>query len=303
MKNKLSKLLKFIAIIFTCLLTIGCIWILTSDDKPTYADAGFDVSYDGGGFYGGYDSDYSGDYGGDYSGGSGSRRTLTSEEIVISVVTILGIAVLTITIYLIFKLIAESIKSAQYKRANMKIENIIKPYIPDFDVNEFLKEQYENYCKIQTAWMEFKLEDVKELLTDELYTMWSSQLKTLEARGEQNIIGGFDCVSCKLKEANVENGQITVTADYVIKAYDFIAKKGATKVNYTIVRGNRRINEIEYIIKFRFSADHMNKVDKCPSCGHQIENNTSSICPFCRSQLFVKHKKWVLTEKTVIKQK
>ena len=45
----MKKVLKFIAIIFTCLLAIGCICVLTSDDRPTYADAGFSTSHSSGG--------------------------------------------------------------------------------------------------------------------------------------------------------------------------------------------------------------------------------------------------------------
>ena len=57
--------------------------------------------------------------------------------------------------------------------------------------------------------------------------------------------------------------------------------------------------------KCRFSMDYKpeninidwHKIDKCPSCGNQITNNTSTVCPYCRTQLFVEPKNWVLTEK------
>ena len=61
--------------------------------------------------------------------------------------------------------------------------------------------------------------------------------------------------------------------------------------------------EINNVMKYRVSVDHMNQIDKCPSCGNVITNNTSNVCPFCRSTLFVEHKKWVLTEMTCIGQK
>ena len=98
---------------------------------------------------------------------------------------------------------------------------------------------------------------------------------------------------------SIENGNLTATTDYVIKARDYMVKRDTQK----LIRGHKRIMEIHYIMKFRISAEHMNQIDKCPSCGNTITNNTSSVCPFCRSKLFVEHKKWVLTEKTCIGQK
>jgi endogenous inhibitor of DNA gyrase (YacG/DUF329 family) len=144
------------------------------------------------------------------------------------------------------------------------------------------------------------MEDAKELISDELYTMWCSQLETLRLKGEQNIMGQFELESAYLTDASMQNGNLTVATDYVIKTYDYIADVNTKR----LIRGNNRQRmRIHYDMRFRLSLDHMDQIDKCPSCGNVITNNTSNICPFCRSQLFVKHKKWVLTEKTVIKQK
>ncbi len=310
MKNKLKKIIKFIAIIFTCLLAVGCIWFLTSDDKPTYADAGFSTSHSSGGSSHSSSSHSSSSSSHRSSSSSSSSRSSRSSSSGDHVVGIVVFIVFT-TIFIII-IVAASAASKQYaqqftvapdpNRLRMydeKAEKFIKQYLPNFDKMRFLNDQYNNYCRIQVDWMNFTMEDAKELISDELYTMWCSQLETLRLKGEQNIMGQFELESAYLTDASMQNGNLTVATDYVIKTYDYIANYNTKK----LVRGNNKQRmRIHYDMRFRLSLDHMNKIDKCPSCGNQITNNTSNVCPYCRSQLFVEPKNWVLTEKTCIHQ-
>ena len=300
----MKKVLKLIAIIFMCLLTIGCIWILTSDDKPTYADAGFSTSHSSGGSsFSSSSSSHSSSSSSSSSSYSGSSTKGGGRVGVI--VFIIGLAMF-ISLFM-----TAASKSKQYyqsftisdpNRLRMyqdNAERIIRQYLPNFNTQEFLNNQYNNYCRIQVDWMNFTMEDAKELISDELYTMWCAQLDTLRLKGEQNIMGSFELESAYITEASVQNGNLTVVTDYVIKTYDYIADVNTKR----LIRGNNRQRmRIHYDMRFRLSLDHMNKIDKCPSCGNVITNNTSNICPYCRSQLFVEPKNWVLTEKTCINQ-
>ncbi len=191
----------------------------------------------------------------------------------------------------------KNIEEVRQKDANA--ERFIRQYLPNFNKLQFLNDQYNNYCRMQVDWMNFNMPDMKELITDELYTMWSAQLETLKLKGEQNIMGTFELESAYLTDATLQNGNLTVSVYYVIKTYDYIADFNTKR----LVRGNNRERiRYDYLMKFRISLDHMNNIDKCPSCGNVITNNTSNICPFCRSQLFVEPKNWVLTEKTCLHQ-
>ena len=53
--------------------------------------------------------------------------------------------------------------------------------------------------------MNFKLDDVKDVITDEIYNMYDSQLSTLEVKGEKNIMKDFKLVKSYLKDVNVQN--------------------------------------------------------------------------------------------------
>ena len=313
--DKIIKIFRIAAVIMTFVIATFCFFNITNE-QPTYANAGFSSSHSSGGSHSSshsssshsssssssHRSSSSSSKSSKSSGSSGTGRKLEPHEWAIVLGLTFAVILFPFLPGIIGGIILRIINNIK-KKAKMKnskqAEELIKKYIPDFNKDKFLKEQYDNYCKIQVAWMNFKLEDVKELLTDEIYTMWCSQLDTLELKGEQNIMDSFKYVSSCLTGASVENGNLTAVTEYIIKNRDYIVKKGTNKV----IRGNKRSMEMHYVTKFRISVDHMNQIDKCPSCGNVITNNTSNVCPFCRSKLFVEHKKWVLTEQTVISQK
>ena len=292
----MKKVFKFIAIIFTCLLAIGCICVLTSDDRPTYADAGFSTSHSSGGSH---SSSHSSS-----SHSSSSHRSSGTSTGGDGVIVIAAMFIIFITVIIIASAVAkgkrpDGINPDKLRMLDLATENFIKQYLPNFNKQEFLMNQYNNYCRIQVDWMNFTMEDCKELVSDELYTMWCSQLDTLQLKGEQNIMGSFELESAYLTSASLQNGNLTVSTDYVIKTYDYIANINTKQ----LIRGNNRQRmRIHYEMKYRLSLEHMNQIDKCPSCGNVITNNTSSVCPYCRSQLFVEPKNWILTEKTCLDQ-
>lgn len=180
-----------------------------------------------------------------------------------------------------------------------KIKNRIMEYIPTFNKVNFLEECYRTYCDVQTAWMNFKLEDVKDELTDELYNMYESQLATLEVKGEQNIMKDFTLTKAFLKDVVNQNSTITITTIFEMSFYDYIIQKQTG----TVLRGSStRKMHVRYEMKFRQTLDESKKVNYCPNCGAKIEMNSSGICSYCRTKLVTENTKWVLTDKKVISQ-
>lgn len=179
------------------------------------------------------------------------------------------------------------------------LENQIKQFIPNFNRNEFLSTGYKIYCDIQEAWMNFKLEDVKDILTDELYNMYESQLATLEVKGEQNIMKGFVLKNSYLKGVQNQNNTLTITTGYVIEFYDYIADRSTGK---TIRGESKRKMRVTYEMKFRQSLDEGKKVDKCPNCGAPIKINGFGTCEYCRTKIVTENTKWALSEKRALNQ-
>lgn len=210
-----------------------------------------------------------------------------------------------IILYVIIKAAAGSSKTTYQPVRTQPINdndvvNKIKQYIPNFDKSKFIEEGYGIYLAVQDAWMNFKLEDVKNVLTDEMYNMYESQLDTLQVKGEQNIMKDFVRKNAYLKNVEVQNDNITITACYVIEFYDYIIEQSSGKV----LRGssNNKIR-ITYNMKFRKTVNAKSVLTNCPNCGAKLEEmNGAGTCKYCGSKIVYENSKWVLTDKKNIGQ-
>ena len=163
------------------------------------ADSGFDSSWDSGGSdWGGSDwggSDWGGsdwgdsDWGdsdwGDVSYSSGGRRTgIPVQYILLLVFAIVSIIIIITDAH---RPIAKK-KNAEYnilKDNKEALENLSRE-IPNFNRLEFYNYVYDNFVKVQQAWMNFDYEALRKLVTDELFNTYKSQMKTLEVKKQKN---------------------------------------------------------------------------------------------------------------------
>ena len=294
MKKIIKEFLKRALIILLAVFMITVFFSLV-DEKPTFADSGFSTSHSSGGSH---SSSHS-------SSRSSSRSSSSGSSSSGSVSTSVDIVVFTIIIFTFLMIIATTSakqKNKQIPKENIDesaVENEIKKSIPNFDKYAFLKEGFNIYCDIQKAWMNFKLEDVKDVITDELYNMYESQLATLEVKGEQNIMKDITLRRSYLRGVVKQNDNITIEAGYVIEMYDYIVDQQSGK----LVRGesNRKMR-VTYSMKFRKTLDENAKVEHCPNCGAKIEMNSSGTCEYCGSKIVADNTKWVLTEKKALNQ-
>ena len=301
MKDKIFKVLKVFFISMVMVLAVFAFFKVL-DEKPTFADSGFGTSYSGG------SSHSSSSHSSSSHSSSSSRSRSSSYGSSSSSSSGSGsIGELALVVIIVFIIVIVSAIKSRNKGGSTNItavddsavENKIKQFIPDFNKKEFLQNGYDMYVKIQNAWMDFKLDDVKDIITDEIYTMYDSQLTTLEVKGEKNIMKDFVLRNCYLTDVVKQNDTITITTNYSIEFYDYIIEEQSGKV----MRGNsnRKIRST-YEMKFRMSLDESDKVDKCPNCGAPIEMNSSGICQYCGAKLVSENTKWVLTEKKTTNQ-
>ena len=254
------------------------------------SSSGGGSSNESGSGYGGYGS--SSGSGSSYS--SGSSGEYSSSELFFSLI-IAG----AIIVYMIYRTAKENIIPNYTPTDDSKVEALIKHYIPTFDKAQFLQDGFKIYKDVQDAWMNFKLDDVKDVITDELYNMYESQLATLKVKGEQNIMKDFVLKKSFLKDVSVQNDTITINTRYIIEFYDYIANRNTGET----IRGNsERKMRVRYEMKFRQSLDQSKVVDKCPSCGAPIKINSFGTCEYCKAKIVTENTKWVLTEKKVLNQ-
>ncbi len=290
-KNIIKKILITLGILCSVILTFTVIY-----ERPTFADSGHSVSHSSS--HSSHSSSSSRRSSSSSSRSSSSRSSSSSGDPFAAMISV----IIMIAIIVIWTIIANKKqlhKIVINKNNEDEIENKIKKSIPNFNKQEFLKQGYSIYYDIQMAWMDFKLEDIKDKVTDEIYTMYESQLATLEVKGEQNIMKDIQLKQSCLKDVTNQNGTITIKTNYVIEMYDYIADVNTKK----LIRGeNKKKIRILYEMSFRKTLNENEKITHCPNCGAKVEMNSTGTCEYCGSKLVSENTKWVLTEKKVIEQ-
>ncbi|MBR3133462.1 MAG: TIM44-like domain-containing protein [Clostridia bacterium] len=301
MNRKILVEIIFSLVLFCCILFLRDYRV---NAEYTIADSGFDSSYDSGGSSWSSSSSSSSSSSwsssrSDYGSSSGSSYSGESDpvSVIIMFAFIIGIIIFAIKSNGGYQIptrpLHDNINEAE-------VERKIKQYIPDFDKAKFLRDGFNTYLAVQSAWMNFKLEDVRNQITDELFNMYQSQLDTLEVKGEQNIMKDFKLNKSYLKGVNVQNDNIAINAGFVVEFYDYIIEQSSGKV----LRGSDKNKiRITYDMKFRKTLNQDKVALKCPNCGADMKHiNGYGVCEYCRTKIVTENQEWVLTDKKSINQ-
>ena len=272
------------------------------------ADSGWDSSYDfGGSDWGSSDwgsSDWgSSSYDFDWGSSSSSSHYYSSGD----GGDLFGVLIGFIIIVVIFSIVIAGERkrlgktygtsiSQEYNDKHLIALKMMKTYIPDFNHEEFAKQAEEIFVKVQLAWMDFDYDALKDLLTDELYNTYKSQLKALSLKKQRNIMSDFEPINFLLTAVEKTNEDFTLKGAYRVAFYDFVVD-----ANNNVVRGTKeRKIEMVYELTFVGSLDAIN--NKCPHCGAPLSEAASNKCAYCNSIVVSKTHKLVLSKKQAIKQ-
>ena len=151
---------------------------------------------------------------------------------------------------------------------------------------------------IQNYWMEFDYDNLKKLLTDELYNTYNMELETLKLKNQKNVMSGFELLSINLTDLKKENNQFIATVMLNVRFKDYIVDSSDK-----VIRGkeNTKINNV-YLLTFVKSVDE-NKNNICPKCGAEVSGNTTGICNYCGSKIVFNEFDWVMSKKQKISQR
>lgn len=286
--NKLKKVTIYLILFLTLVVGANTIKITKVD-----ADSGFDSSYDSGGSsWGGssdsWDSSSSWDSS-DSSSGSGKPASLTSLMIVV---------VLFIVVFVIENEISKrkTEKKQIIKSKDMDLD-LISKIDPNLNLYELKNEAFNIYKDVQEAWMNLDDGKIRTLTTDELYNMYSMQLDTLRVKNEKNIMKEINLVTASLTNLKIENNIETATVIMTVNCYDYIVDS-----QNKVVRGNDK-NKIEITYELTYIKSVGEKVNKCPNCGAEINDDNSTTCEYCRAIITRNTSKWVLSKKQSLNQR
>ena len=131
--------------------------------------------------------------------------------------------------------------------------------------------------------MNFDTNTIKDLTTNELYSMYLTQLETLELKGQKNIINEIDLEESKIIGIKNEKKVYSIAVYLRVNCYDYLID---SKTKRTL-RGKNSNKEIK----------------NCPNCGTQIKADISSHkCPYCDSLIVLVPQKYVMNNIRCIAQ-
>ena len=235
--------------IIICCIGIIMISYAIATTPPTHADSGYDTDYDID-----YNIDHSNSY--DDSTSDGSTREIT-------VPLILFMWVLTIAIYMI--------KTGNHHYGDSK----------------FISERFDDFCKIQDAWMNFDYNTLRKYVTDELYNQYEMQLEILKENNEKNIMENYRLIHGEIRDIYETSNKIIAQIEMEIIFFDYIEK------DREIIRGTdtRKVDNV-YILEYVYQIE---EEKKCPSCGGKLKKQSK--CPYCGCQIITGTGSWLLSKK------
>lgn len=168
----------------------------------------------------------------------------------------------------------------------------------NLNLEEFKTTAFNIYKDIQIAWMNFDLDSIKNLISDEIYNMYTMQLDTLKIKGQQNIMSDIELHEFYITNITFENNVETIETIMTVECYDYIVDN-----NKKVIRGNKN-NKMIYTYNITFTKYTIDKVIKyCPNCGAEIDINSTGKCDYCASTIINKEAKWVMTKKQMLNQR
>lgn len=291
---------KYLSIFAKVVLAISLMFSLcfTLNTNRSHADAGYHSSYSGGSSSS--HSSYSSSSSSRSRSSSSSHYSSSGSSSSSSGGAFAGVVVWIIIIVIIIIISTRKGTSVSEPKLQSNAAAIakLKEIIPGFDDKKFLQDGYKIFLDVEDAWMNFELDKVKDVITDEMFNMYESQLSSMEIKGEQNIMNGFNLKDCAITNVVDQNDNIEVTTKYIIEFYDYIIEKESGKV----LRGSK-VNKLKMYYDFTFVMKNTDeKIDHCPNCGAPVEVNASGVCPYCNSKIVGENTSWVMSKKVCTRQ-
>lgn len=286
--------------------------------SPAWGRAGGGEHFGGGGGGGGGFSGGGGGFsgsGGGFSGGYhpgihyGSRPGSSGTETPVSPLLLIIIAIIVLIV------ISNAMQAARQQhiggtvRRNRQRQNeqvrqqalqAIKTRDPSFDLNAFLERVETAFLKIQSAWSEQDLTQVRSFISDGVHERFSLQIDMMKATGQRNVMADVRIIS-REDAALFSSGQFdSIHVRFIASATDYQAD----------LKSGRKINGTEHTGEFaEYWSFHRRSGTKsppragaiegnCPRCGSPLQIVDRAVCSACGAQVNSGEYDWVLAEIT-----
>lgn len=161
---------------------------------------------------------------------------------------------------------------------------------------EFYKKLFNIYKDVQISWMNFDYDKMKNLVSDEMFNMYHSQLQTLELSNQKKIMKKIKYNSCELLSLEENEEALNIKVKLNVRCYDYIVN---SKTNDLIKGYKDKYWFYEYEIEF---IKNKNINHSCINCGTKLEKNMNK-CPSCGSIILNNNEEWVMSKKKMVNQR
>ncbi len=269
---------------------------------PVKADSGFDSDFGSSSSDFG-SSDYSSsDFGSSDSGYSSSGGINSVSDFII--IIIFSIIMFYVFFRLVFNFSSSSSSNSNSKMLASEIlslklpdEEVIKQLGEKFNYEEFKQLVFDNYKKIQLAWQENTIEDVRDLLSDTIFNTYKTQLLTLSNKNQKNMMEDIKYQDAFITKIQKEGIKEEIEVSLIVTCRDYIINKDTNQV----LRGDKnKINKYYYKLTFEKTSD--SDIKYCPNCGAKLPKGNSAKCEYCKSIIVKKTNNYILTDKKMLRQ-
>ena len=258
------------------------------------------------------DSGFDGGFGGGSHGGSGGGSSSSDGSIFDLILLLFENPLLffisvgvSFVLIIIFSLIGDHKEKKNAKKNEKIIAELYKIYKQNeellskygYNGKEVVNESFKIYKDVQIAWMNNDLDSVRDVLSDEMFNMYKTQLLTLTTEKQKNMMEDFMFINGSIKSLKEENDELSIEVKISVSCKDYVIN---TETN-EVVKGNKNVIFYTYILTFVINKDV--STDKCPNCIATIDKNGKSIkCEYCGSIINRKSNKMVMTKKNIISE-
>lgn len=229
------------------------------------------------------------------SSGGGGGRDLTLVDLVIWVVIIA-------VVLFVKRQSDKTVRQQTVERRSQALEwaSVIRERDPDFDLDAFGARVKRAFLRIQEAWSNQDLEDVRGFMSDGVHERFSIQLREQASLGYRNPMSNVRVRELDLVDARSLAHFDVVCVRITASALDFrVGLKDGREI-----AGTRRTERFTEIWSFLRGHDPASKggeglfEGQCPNCAAPVDPKRAWACESCGSELDGAPADWVLIEIT-----
>ena len=180
------------------------------------------------------------------------------------------------------------------------IEDQIQKEDPMFNKAEFLAWASDMFVKLQYAWSDRNLENIRYFVTPELYEQTNNQIQRYVTNKQINKLERVSVNLSRLYSFEHQGDRDVLRIVLESKMIDYIVDENSGN----LIRGDKAVNVVNpYILTFvrktgvKTPEGGIKPVTmNCPNCGGATTILSSGKCPYCGSIITTRDNNWTLSE-------